>query len=80
MRKSIRGITKKRGRPKTTGKGTGVMVRLHDPELTALDGFIADQEEPRPTRPEAIRLALRDWLAGLGRMKHRDDPEGANGR
>ncbi len=22
--------------------------------------------EPRPSRPEAIRLALKDWLTGLG--------------
>jgi len=26
----------------------------------------------------AIRLALKDWLTGLGLLKHRDDPEGAN--
>jgi len=30
-----------------------------------------------PRRPlEAIRLALKDWLTGLGLLKHRDDPEG----
>ncbi len=28
--------------------------------------------------PEAIRLALKDWLTGLGLLKHRDDPEMAN--
>jgi len=30
------------------------------------------------TRPEAIRLALKDWLARLGLLKHCDDPEGVN--
>ncbi len=28
---------------------------------------------------EAVRLALKDWLPGLGLLKHRDGPEGANG-
>jgi hypothetical protein len=55
MAKSIRDITKKaRGRPKTTGLGTGVLVRMHD-QLGALDAWIAKQKEPSLTRPEAIR-------------------------
>ncbi len=65
------------GRP-ATGQGTPVTVRMHDPTLDALDAWIAAQPEPRPSRPEAIRLALKDWLTGLGLLKHRDDPEGAN--
>jgi Arc/MetJ-type ribon-helix-helix transcriptional regulator len=28
-----------------------------------LDAWIAEQPEPRPSRSEAIRFALRDWLA-----------------
>lgn len=72
-------VPKKKRGPAPTGKGVQVQVRLQAPELTALDGYIADQPEPRPTRPEAIRLALRDWLVGLGRLKSRDDPEGSNG-
>ena len=28
--------------------------------------------------PEAIRLALRDWLTGLVYLPPREDPEGAN--
>jgi Arc/MetJ-type ribon-helix-helix transcriptional regulator len=48
-------------------------------ELTkALDAWINQQPEPRPSRSEAIRRALADWLSGLGLLKHRDDPEGAN--
>jgi hypothetical protein len=55
----------KRGRPKTTGKGLLVGIRLQKPLLSALDAWIADQD-PRPTRPEAIRFAFREWLIGRG--------------
>jgi hypothetical protein len=44
----------------------------------ALDAWIADQPDPKPTRPEAIRYALTDWLTGQGYVRHREDPEGAN--
>ncbi len=44
----------------------------------ALDAWIAQQPNPKPSRSEAIRLALKDWLTGLGLLKHRDDPGGAN--
>lgn len=63
MSMSIRDITKKRGRPKTTGKGLGLLVRLHPPELAALDAWIAAQPEPRPTRPEALRRLAGKALA-----------------
>lgn len=65
MAKSIRGTNKGRGRPKTTGSGVQVQVRLHDPELSAIDAWRSEQD-PEPTRPEAIRYALRDWLIGMG--------------
>ncbi len=32
----------------------------------------------QPSRPEAIRMALKDWLTGLGLLHNRDDPESAN--
>jgi cytochrome c553 len=55
MGKSIRDIAKKgRGRPKTTGLGTGVLVRMHDQDLKLLDAWISKQKEPS-SRPEAIR-------------------------
>jgi hypothetical protein len=55
MAKSIRDIAKKRvGRPKTTGLGTGIMVRGHEDFLRSLDAWIAKQD-PKPSRPEAIR-------------------------
>ena len=54
MPKSIRDIVKKgRGRPKTTGLGTGILVRMHD-QLDALDAWIKKQDD-EPSRPEAIR-------------------------
>jgi hypothetical protein len=78
MTKSISVITKSRGRPKTTGMGTLVGVRVLPNLLSALDSWIAAQPEPKPTRPEAIRYALRDWLIFQGILKSPDDPEGAN--
>lgn len=66
-------VPKKRGRP-ATGKGVQVQVRLHDPELSALDEWIAEQPQEL-TRPEAIRYALRDWLVGLGSIPLDSSPK-----
>lgn len=57
-------VPKKRGRP-ATGKGTQIQVRLHGPELSALDAW-REKQDPVPTRPEAMRYALRDWLTYIG--------------
>ena len=55
MKKSIIDIEKRgRGRPKTTGLGTGILVRMHD-QLDALDAWVLKQKEPGLSRPEAIR-------------------------
>ena len=78
MAKSTVLSQKRKPGPPATGKGTLIGVRLQPLDLAALDRFIATQPKPQSTRPEAIRLALRDWLTGLGFIKHRDDPEGAN--
>ena len=56
----------------------GVMVRMPPADFDVLDAYIAAQPDPKPSRPEAIRLALRDWLTGLGYLPHRDDPEMTN--
>jgi len=45
---------KKRG-PPATGKGEPVVVRMHPPMLAGLDGWIARQKQPFPSRPEAVR-------------------------
>jgi hypothetical protein len=47
----------KMGRPKTTGTGEGVLIRLHNPILAALDAWIERQDQ-KPSRPEAIRRLL----------------------
>lgn len=31
--------------------------------------LIAQQPDPKPSQPEAIRTALQEWLAGLGLIK-----------
>lgn len=54
---------KKRG-PDPTGKGTPVMVRVHEPMLSAIDDFARKSEDI--SRPEAIRRILSDWLKENG--------------
>jgi hypothetical protein len=54
MNKSIKGTTKKkRGRPATTGKGTQLGMRWHDPMLVAIDSW--REKHDVATRAEAIR-------------------------
>jgi hypothetical protein len=63
MAKSIRDIAKRSaGRPKTTGPGTGILVKMHDPQLDAIDAWIAKQQESDLTRPEAIRRLVEIGL------------------
>jgi len=64
MKRSIRDIPKKRGRPKTTGRGEGVLVRLHKHQIAALDEWIATLDPP-PTRPEAMRRLVEQALRAL---------------
>jgi Arc/MetJ-type ribon-helix-helix transcriptional regulator len=44
--------------------------------IQAIDAWIAAQPEPRPSRSDALRLALHDWLTGLGLLPG-DDTEAA---
>jgi hypothetical protein len=69
MAKSITDTPKKIGRPKTTGKGVGIMVRGHDDFLRPLDAWIAKQN-PQPSRPEAIRR-----LVEIGLKAHTPEPK-----
>jgi len=58
---SIKGTIKRgRGRP-ATGRGESINVRLQPDQLAALDAWIAHQPAP-PSRPEAIRHALSEFL------------------
>ncbi|MBX9759374.1 MAG: hypothetical protein K2Y29_11415 [Beijerinckiaceae bacterium] len=52
----------KRG-PPATGKGTPIQVRLQPPQLEDLDRWIAAQDDPKPTRPQAIRVILDSAIA-----------------
>src|SRR5215469_6106034 len=70
MARSIRDIPKKRGRgrPRTTGRGEAIMLRLHPPLLTNLDAWINSQDD-KPSRPEAIRRVLEQSLPGPARTR-----------
>lgn len=39
------------------------MVRLQNPDLASLDGWVEGQPDPKPSRPEAIRTLMRKGLA-----------------
>jgi hypothetical protein len=65
MAQSIRDTTKRgRGRPKTTGKGDPVMVRIQPDMAARLDDW-RSRENDRPSRPEAIRRLVDFGLTGL---------------
>ena len=55
-----------------------ISMRLSRVACDAIDDWRAAQGEPVSTRTEAVRLAVHDWLTGMGLLKHREDPEGAN--
>jgi hypothetical protein len=61
MVRAIREITKSRGRPRTTGVGEPLLVRLHEPLLSKIDDW-AELQPDRPTRPEAIRRLVAQAL------------------
>jgi hypothetical protein len=61
-------LAKKKGRP-AIGKGEQVVVRLQPELLQPLDEWIAEQNLPPPTRAASLRIALRSWLLGQGKLK-----------
>ncbi|MCD1589691.1 MULTISPECIES: hypothetical protein [Qipengyuania] len=50
------------GRP-ATGIGTLVGVRMQPDQIELLDGWIAKQDDPKPSRPEAVRRILKAALS-----------------
>lgn len=54
------------GRPPVNA--TPVTVRIPPDQLDALNAFAASEAD-MPTRPEAVRRILRDWLVGHGYLK-----------
>jgi len=76
MAKSIRVTEKKRrGRPATTGAGTQIGERWHDPELVAIDAWIASNDKTL-TRGQAIRRLVELGL----KVKPAAKPVGKPGR
>jgi len=74
MAKSISDIEKRgRGRPATDA--TPVMVRVPPDMISGIDAWISGRPDPKPTRPEAVRVALRDWLVGLGLLKSGEESD-----
>jgi Ribbon-helix-helix protein, copG family len=53
-------VSKKRRGPAPTGKGAPVMVRLQPDMLAGVDQFVAERDGI--SRPEAVRLIIRDWM------------------
>ena len=72
MARSISSTEKKigRGRPRTDP--VAQHFTMSRPLSAALDSWIAQQPEPRPSRPEAIRRLLSDALAGQRAEKTTD--------
>jgi hypothetical protein len=63
---------KKIGRPRSTGAGLAMMVRMHKPQVREIDQWIGDSDI---SRPEAIRQ-LVDWA--LSQVKKPEEPETIN--
>jgi hypothetical protein len=61
-------------------KGRTLTVHVSHDVASAFDAYVSSLPEPRPLAREALRHLMADWLTGHGFLKHRDDPEGANGR
>jgi Arc/MetJ-type ribon-helix-helix transcriptional regulator len=64
-------IPRKKTGPAATGKGEPVVVRMHQPQLEALDAWIAQQETPFPSRPEAVRRLVELALANSKKQRAR---------
>jgi hypothetical protein len=67
-------VPKKKRGPPPTGVGRGLHVRLQPPAMTALDAWIADQPEPQPSRPEAIRRLIALGLTVKSKSRQATDP------
>ena len=78
---SMTKISENRGRPKTTGKGTLIGVRILPDLMRRLDQWILSQND-HPSRPEAIRrlaeLALMGPFASTAAARHRDKKKAAS--
>jgi hypothetical protein len=70
-------VAKKRRGPAPTGKGAQIGERWHPSELAAIDGWIADSNDPAITRAHAVRrlvalgLSVRPARAAGGGQRDR---------
>jgi hypothetical protein len=55
------------GRPRVDA--TPITVRVPPNQLAQLDALIADQPDPKPSRPEVLRGALAEHLKAKGYLK-----------
>lgn len=62
MSASIKDTNNSVGRPKTTGTGTQVNLRLHDPLLSHIDRWNREFAPQCKTRQDAIRKMLNEYL------------------
>lgn len=77
MAQSIRNVKKSsRGRPPVDSEP--ITLRLPRDMLDALARFSAEQPAPQPSRTEALRIILKDWLVGSGYLPAGQESE-ANG-
>ena len=60
-----------RGRPRIDA--VPLTVRMPPAQLEALDTWIAKHPDPKPSRPEAIRKILAEYLPGGGHLRLRRD-------
>jgi hypothetical protein len=60
--RAIKNKPKKVGRPRTTGPGEQVIVRMHEPMLGTIDKWAGEQDD-KPGRPEAIRRMVQLGLS-----------------
>lgn len=58
---------KSRGRPRVDA--VALTVRMPPDQLAPLDAWIADQPDPKPSRPEAIREAVSEHLKARGYIR-----------
>ena len=64
------------GHPYQRGSAASITLDLPADLMRARNAWIAEQPEPRPERLEAVALALRDWLTGLGMLQAGERHEG----
>ena len=62
----IKKAAKRTGRPRTTGTGSLVGTRWHEPDLVAIDAWRTAQDD-KPDRAEAIRRLVRLGLKRRGK-------------